>query len=91
LKARKHFFKVFSDRAESAELRHATPRDETPLARFQCAATVPACREHPRDAARKNLGENCVARPCLMAGRAESPQKEFDRLVSLRFTRGSSQ
>jgi hypothetical protein len=25
-----------------------------------------------------------------MAGRAESPEKEFDRLGSLRFTRGSS-
>jgi len=56
LKARKHFFKVFFTVRKVLTCRAATPRDETPLARFQRAATVPACREHPRDAARTNLG-----------------------------------
>jgi hypothetical protein len=56
LKARKHFFKVFFTVRKVLTCGAATQRDETLLARFQCAATVPACREHPRDAARKNLG-----------------------------------
>jgi hypothetical protein len=49
LKARKHFFKVFSAVRKVLTCGAATQRDETPLAQFQCAATVPACREHPRD------------------------------------------
>jgi len=62
LKARKHFFKVFSAARKVLSCGAATQRDEKPLARFQRAATVPACWEHPRDAARTNLGENCAAR-----------------------------
>jgi hypothetical protein len=73
LKARKRFFKVFFTVRKVLTCGAATPRDEKPLERFQCASSVPLCREHPRDAARKNLGENCAARPCQMAGRAESP------------------
>jgi hypothetical protein len=37
LKARKHFFKVFSAVRKVLSCGAATPRDETPLARFQCA------------------------------------------------------
>jgi hypothetical protein len=36
LKARKHFFKVFQDVRKVLTCGAATPRDETPLARFQC-------------------------------------------------------
>jgi hypothetical protein len=36
LKARKHFFKVFSAARKVLSCGAATPRDETPLARFQC-------------------------------------------------------
>ena len=54
-------------------------------ARLWCApaGNIPATQQ-------ENLGANCAARPCLMAGRAESPQKAFDRRGPLRFTRGSS-
>jgi hypothetical protein len=49
LKARKHFFKVFFTVRKVLTCGAATPRDETPLAQFQCASSVPLCREHPRD------------------------------------------
>jgi hypothetical protein len=49
LKARKHFFKVFFTVRKVLSCGAATQRDETPLARFQRASSVPLCREHPRD------------------------------------------
>jgi hypothetical protein len=55
LKARNHFFKVFFTVRKVLTCGAATQRDEKQLAQFQRASSVPLCREHPRDAARKTL------------------------------------
>ena len=67
----------------------ATRRDEAPLARFQCAAMVRACREHPSAGARNHLGGRPRA-PLPDGGAGRIPAKRFDRRGPLRFTRGSS-